>query len=54
MEGIFGYRLDEIVQAFVLADGEGEADIHFPAGGNDSVAAEAAVGPSVRRRCRPE
>ena len=23
--GIFGYRLDEIVQAFVLADGDGEA-----------------------------
>ena len=29
----------------MLADGDGEADIHFPAGGNDSVAIEAAVGP---------
>ena len=35
--GIFGYRLDEIVQAFVLADGDGEANIHFPVGGDESV-----------------
>ena len=43
--GIFGYRLDEIVQAFVLADGDGEADIHPAAGGDESVGVEAAVGP---------
>ena len=29
----------------MLTDGDGEADIHFPAGGNDSVGVEAAVGP---------
>ena len=28
----------------MLADGDGVADIHFPAGGNDSVGVEAAVG----------
>ena len=43
--GIFGYRLDEIVQAFVLADGDGEAGIHPAAGGDESVGVEAAVGP---------
>ena len=44
--GIFGYRLDEIVQAFVLADGDGEADIHPAAGGDESVGVEAdSVGP---------
>ena len=32
--GIFGYRLDEIVQAFMLADGDGEADIHLAADGH--------------------
>ena len=31
--GIFGYGLDDIVQAFVLADGDGEADIHPAADG---------------------
>ena len=29
----------------MLADVDGEADINFPAGGNDSVTVEAAVGP---------
>ena len=43
--GIFGYRLDEIVQAFVLADGDGEADIHPAADGDDGVGIETAVGP---------
>ena len=43
--GIFGYRLDEIVQAFVLADGDGEADIHPAADGDHGVGIEAAVGP---------
>ena len=39
------YRLDQVPQAGALADGDREADIHFPAGGNDSVGVEAAVGP---------
>ena len=40
-----GYRLDEIAQAFVLADGDGVADIHLAADGDDGVGIEAAVGP---------
>ena len=47
------YRLDQVPQAGVLADGDGEADIHFPAGGNDSVAIEAAVGPHRELCCSP-
>ena len=43
--GIFGYGLDEIMQAFVLADGDGEADIHPAAGGYHAMSVEAAVGP---------
>ena len=39
------YRLNQVPQAGALADGDREADIHFPAGGNDSVGVEAAVGP---------
>ena len=39
------YRLDQVPQAGALADGDREADIHFPAGGNDSVGVEATVGP---------
>ena len=39
------YRLDQVPQAGALADGDREADIHFPAGGNDSV--------ERRSRCRP-
>ena len=39
------YRLYQVPQAGALADGDREADIHFPAGGNDSVGVEAAVGP---------
>ena len=42
--GIFGYRLDEIVQAFVLADGDGVADIDPAADGDHGVGIEAAVG----------
>ena len=42
---LLGYGLDDIAQAGVLVDGDGKADIHFPAGGNDSVGVEAAVGP---------
>ena len=40
-----GYGLDEIAQALVLADGDGEADIHLAADGDDGVGIEAAVGP---------
>ena len=43
--GSFGYRLNEIVQAFVLADGDGEAGIHPAADGDHGVGIEAAVGP---------
>ena len=42
--GIFGYRLDEIVQAFVLADGDRVADIDPAADGDHGVGIEAAVG----------
>ena len=38
--GIFGYRLDEIVQAFVLADGDGVADIHLAADGYHAMSVE--------------
>ena len=31
--GILGYRLDQVPQALVLADGDGEADIHLAADG---------------------
>ena len=41
---LLGYRLDDIAQAGVLADGDGEADIHLAAGGDDGVGIEAAVG----------
>ena len=34
---LFGYGLDDIVQTFVLADGDGEADIHFAADGDQGV-----------------
>ena len=37
--------VSKVSQAGALADGDREADIHFPAGGNDSVGVEAAVGP---------
>ena len=40
-----GYGLDEVAQALVLADGDGEADIHPAAGGDDGMGVEAAVGP---------
>ena len=39
-----GYVLYEIAQAPVLADGDGEADIHLAAYGDDAVGVEAAVG----------
>ena len=39
------YRLDKIVQALALADGDGEADIHFAADRDQGVGIEAAVGP---------
>ena len=35
----------EVPQAFVLADGDGEADIHLTTGGDESVGVEATVGP---------
>ena len=41
----FGYGLDDIPLAPVLADGGGEADIHLSADGDDGVGIEAAVGP---------
>ena len=39
-----GYGLDEMAQALVLADGDGEADIHLAAKGDDGMSVEAAVG----------
>ena len=42
---LFGYRLDEIVQAFVLADGDGEAHVHLAADEYHAMSVEAAVGP---------
>ena len=41
---LLGDRLDQLPQAFVLADGDGEADTHFAADGDESVGIEAAVG----------
>ena len=43
--GLLGYRLDEIAQALVLADGDGEADIHLAADGYHAMSVEPAVGP---------
>ena len=43
--GIFGYGLDEIPQAIVLADGDGEAHVQLAADGDHGVGVEAAVGP---------
>ena len=40
-----GYRLDEIAQAFVLADGDGEADAQLAADGYHAMSVEPAVGP---------
>ena len=42
--GIFRYGLDEIVQAFVLADGDGEAQAQLAADGYHAMGVEAAVG----------
>ena len=39
-----GDRLNQLPQAFVLADGDGEADTHLAADGDESVGVEAAVG----------
>ena len=39
------YRLDQVPQADVLADGDGEADIHPAAEGDHGVGIEAAVSP---------
>ena len=41
---LLGYRLDEIAQAGVLADGDGVADIHCAADRDQGVGIEAAVG----------
>ena len=42
---ILGNRLDEIPQAFVLADGDGEAHVQLAADGYHTMSVEAAVGP---------
>ena len=42
---ILGYGLDDVPQAFVLADGDEVADIHLAADGYDGVSIEASVGP---------
>ena len=42
---LLGYRLNKIPQAFVLADGDGVADIHCAADRDHGVGIEAAVGP---------
>ena len=49
----FGYRLDDIAQTPVLADGDGEADIVAAADGHQSVGVEAAVGPYRELSCGP-
>ena len=40
-----GYRLDEIAQPLVLADGDGEAQVHLAADGYHAMSVEPAVGP---------
>ena len=42
---LLGYCLDDIAQAGVLADGDGESDIHFAADRDQGVDIAAAVGP---------
>ena len=42
---LLGNRLNEIPQAFVLADGDGVADLHLAADRDQGVGIEAAVGP---------
>ena len=41
---LLGDRLNQLPQAFVLADGDGEADTHLAADGDESVGVQAAVG----------
>ena len=41
-----GYGLDQVTQAGVLADGDGEADIHLAADRDQGVGIEATVGPA--------
>ena len=48
-----GYGLDEIAQALVLANGDGEAEIHLAADCDDGVGVEAAVGPHRELSCGP-
>ncbi len=43
--GFLGYGFNEIAQAGALADGDGVADIHLAADGDDGVGIEPAVGP---------
>ena len=42
---LLGYGLDEIPQAFILANGDGEADIHLAADRDQGLGMETAVGP---------
>ncbi len=41
---LLGYGLDDIAQAGLLADGDGEADLHFATDGDQGVGIEAAAG----------
>ena len=41
----FGYGLDDVPHALVLANGDGEADLHLPADGDNGVGVEVAGGP---------
>ena len=43
---LFWYGLDDIVQAFVLAEGDGEADIHLAADGYHAMSVEAVCRPA--------
>ena len=40
-----GYGLDEVAQALVLADGDGETDLHLSAGGDDGMGVGEVVKP---------
>ena len=47
------YRLDQVPQAFVLADGDGEAHVQLAADGYHAMGVEAAVGPHRELSCSP-
>ncbi len=50
---LLGDRLNQLPEASVLADGDGEADIHLAADDDQGVGIEATVGPHRELSCKP-